>query len=68
VPLREFAMQEARYAMLARTDPERSDDLLALAQAAVDERWHFYEQLAGVERTVPHIDPPVAVTVRSSDA
>jgi pyruvate-ferredoxin/flavodoxin oxidoreductase len=68
MPLREFAMREARYAMLARTDPERSESLLALAQAAIDERWHYYEQLAGVERSLPHVEPPVAATVRSPDA
>ena len=33
IPLREFALQEARYAMLARSDPERSHELLDLAQA-----------------------------------
>jgi len=27
---------------------------MALAQADVDERWRYYEQLAGVERSVPH--------------
>jgi hypothetical protein len=27
---------------------------MALAQADVEERWRYYEQLAGVERTVPH--------------
>jgi pyruvate-ferredoxin/flavodoxin oxidoreductase len=58
IPLREFALQEARYAMLARTDPERSERLLDLAQAAIDERWRFYQQLAEVERTVPHVEPP----------
>jgi hypothetical protein len=25
---------------------------MALAQADIDERWHYYEQLAGVERTM----------------
>ena len=65
VPLRDFAMQEARYAMLARTDPERSAELLSLAQAAVDERWHYYEQLADVERSIPHTDAPVNVVARS---
>jgi pyruvate-ferredoxin/flavodoxin oxidoreductase len=56
IPLREFALQEARYAMLARSDPDRSGHLLDLAQAAIDERWRFYEQLVGVERNVPHVD------------
>jgi pyruvate-ferredoxin/flavodoxin oxidoreductase len=56
ISLREFALQEARYAMLARSDPDRSGHLLDLAQAAIDERWRFYEQLVGVERNVPHVD------------
>ncbi|RUL85633.1 pyruvate:ferredoxin (flavodoxin) oxidoreductase [Tautonia sociabilis] len=53
LPFQEFAMKEARYAMLSRTDPRRADFLLRLAQRDIDERWHFYEQMAGVERTVP---------------
>jgi len=56
IPLREFAMQEARYGMLARSDKARSDQLLALAQVGIDERWHYYQQLAGVERAIPHVD------------
>jgi pyruvate-ferredoxin/flavodoxin oxidoreductase len=40
--------------MLERSDPQRAHHLMALAQADVDERWRYYEQLAGVERTVPH--------------
>jgi len=54
VPLREFLMSEARFAMLARSDPERAAQLHELAQADADERWRFYSQLADVERTVPH--------------
>ncbi len=56
VPLREFALQEARYAMLARSDPDRSKRLLDLAQVAIDERWRYYEQLVGVERRLPHLE------------
>jgi pyruvate-ferredoxin/flavodoxin oxidoreductase len=67
VPLRDFAMQEARYAMLARTDPGRSEQLMSLAESAIHERWRYYEQLASVERTIPQLDPPVAVALRSSD-
>ena len=40
--------------MLERTDPKESRRLLALAQADAAERWRLYEQLAEVERTVPH--------------
>jgi pyruvate-ferredoxin/flavodoxin oxidoreductase len=54
LPLRDFAREEARFAMLERSDPDRAHHLMALAQADVDERWHYYEQLAGVERSVPH--------------
>jgi pyruvate-ferredoxin/flavodoxin oxidoreductase len=50
IPLREFAMKEARFSMLARSDPARSAMLMGLAQAEIDERWHYYEQLAGLER------------------
>jgi pyruvate-ferredoxin/flavodoxin oxidoreductase len=57
IPLREFALVEARYAMLARSDPKRSASLLDAAQEDIDERWHYYEQLAGVERAIH----PVAV-------
>jgi pyruvate-ferredoxin/flavodoxin oxidoreductase len=59
IPLQDFAMQEARFSMLARSDPDRSATLMARAQQEIDERWHYYEQLAGVERHVP--DPDVRV-------
>ena len=49
----DFAQAEARFAMLERSDPQRARHLLALAQADADERLRFYEQLAGLERTVP---------------
>ncbi|HVW31156.1 MAG TPA: pyruvate:ferredoxin (flavodoxin) oxidoreductase [Acidimicrobiia bacterium] len=58
IPVADFAAGEARFAILARTDPEAARSLLALEQADVDERWRYYEQLAGVARTVPHADAP----------
>ena len=48
----EFVKKEARYAMLARTKPERSEMLLAQAQQDITARYQFYEQLAGVSRAV----------------
>ena len=48
---KEFAMKEARFAMLARSKPQESDRLLALAQDDINTRWEFYEQLAGVTRS-----------------
>ena len=53
IPLREFRESETRFAVLERTAPQRAAELDALAQADVDERWHYYEQLGGVERSVP---------------
>ena len=60
IPLRDFALKEARFSMLARSDPARSAELLDLAQQDIDERWHYYEQLAGLERAVhePHRTVP----------
>jgi pyruvate-ferredoxin/flavodoxin oxidoreductase len=59
IPLKEFALKEARFSMLARSDPARSAELLDLAQQDIDERWHYYEQLAGVERSLHHAYRPV---------
>jgi pyruvate-ferredoxin/flavodoxin oxidoreductase len=50
--LEEMLRTEARYAVLERSNPERARVLRELAQADVDERWRYYEQLAGVERVV----------------
>jgi pyruvate-ferredoxin/flavodoxin oxidoreductase len=58
---------ETRFAILQRTHPERAAELAALAQADADERWHYYQQLAGIERTVPHVhlDPDIVPEVES---
>ena len=47
----DFAMTEARFAMLARANPEAADELMTLAQRDIDDRWHLYEQMVEVERT-----------------
>ncbi len=67
LPLREFAASEARFAMLERTNPAQARRLLALAQADVDERWRLYEQLARVERTVPHAQAPAVPPTGEGD-
>jgi pyruvate-ferredoxin/flavodoxin oxidoreductase len=59
IPLKRFTEKEARYAMLARTDPDRAERLRREAQDDVDARWHLYEQLAGVERGVQHEPEPL---------
>jgi pyruvate-ferredoxin/flavodoxin oxidoreductase len=53
LPLADFQTKEARFAMLARSRPAEYERLRALAQADAEERWHLYEQLAGVERQAP---------------
>ncbi len=58
LPVKEFAGQEARFAMLARTAPDRFSTLMEDSQTDVDERWRLYEQLAGVERTAPDLPEP----------
>ena len=68
IPIADFVAREARFAVLHRTNPERAAELATLAQADADERWRYYQQLAGIERTVPHIhqpDPEIVPDVES---
>ncbi len=58
IPIAEFAAGETRFAILGRTHPERAAELATLAQKDADERWHYYQGLAGIERTVPHLERP----------
>ncbi len=55
MPVSEFVADETRFAILARTQPERAAELAKLAQADVDERWRYYEQLAAMHRSIPHV-------------
>jgi pyruvate-ferredoxin/flavodoxin oxidoreductase len=55
ISVRDFVATEARFGILRRTHPERAERLLDLAQADVDERRRYYEQLALMARTVPHV-------------
>jgi len=68
IPIAAFVANETRFAVLKRTNPERAAELALLAQEDADERWRYYEQLAGIERTVPHIhrpDPAILPEVES---
>ena len=49
IPVREFTASETRFAILARTHPDRAAELADLVQADADERWRYYEQLAGLQ-------------------
>ncbi|HLN11925.1 MAG TPA: thiamine pyrophosphate-dependent enzyme, partial [bacterium] len=46
VPLRAYAYNELRYKALAQNRPEEAADLLAQAQAAVNEKYRLYENMA----------------------
>jgi pyruvate-ferredoxin/flavodoxin oxidoreductase len=50
----DLAAQEGRFAMAIRSNPEHAEKLIALAQQDVDNQWHYYEQMAGVERDFAH--------------
>jgi pyruvate-ferredoxin/flavodoxin oxidoreductase len=56
IPVKDFVATETRFAILQRTNPERAAELAALSQADINERRRYYEQLAGVRRSVPHIE------------
>jgi pyruvate-ferredoxin/flavodoxin oxidoreductase len=52
-PLAEWAAKEGRFAVLARSQPERAEALMKLAEADAKARRFHYEQLAGMHREVP---------------
>lgn len=46
IPLQQFAYQEARYSMLARSNPAAARELLKSAQADVNRTWFVYQNRA----------------------
>jgi pyruvate-ferredoxin/flavodoxin oxidoreductase len=61
LPYADFARSEARFSMLARANPERSRELVDLAQQDVDSRWQYYRQLADVHRAAPGLAGDVTI-------
>ena len=55
--VRDFEREETRFSVLERTDPDRAEYLQSLSQSDIDERWHYYEQLVGLERVMPTEHP-----------
>jgi pyruvate-ferredoxin/flavodoxin oxidoreductase len=49
VPYRQFVESETRFGMLWYAEPGRAEALLKEAEAEVRERYHRYEQLAGLD-------------------
>src|ERR1700689_2422444 len=66
IRLKEYAYREARYTMLARSNPELARDLLKEAQDDVEPQWRVYSALAGMpgRGETPHIAPPEATEVK----
>ncbi len=48
--LEDFAYKELRYSVLTQGDREAAAQMMRQAQAAVDERFRVYEDLAGAGR------------------
>ena len=60
IRLKEYAYREARYTMLARSNPELAAKLLAEAQDDVEREWRVYSARATMpgRGETPHIAPP----------
>ncbi len=52
----EVAGKEARFAMLARSDPATAERLFAMAQNDIDERWNLYEQFSDIDRVITDVE------------
>jgi pyruvate-ferredoxin/flavodoxin oxidoreductase len=52
----EFAKKEARFAMLARINPDHAEELMERAQQDIDDRWHLYEQMVTIHRTAEYAE------------
>ncbi|WP_367026147.1 pyruvate:ferredoxin (flavodoxin) oxidoreductase [Methylococcus sp. ANG] len=59
IKLKDYAMNELRYRMLARAHPAESEHLMALAQQAVDQKWETYEEMAS--RSGAHFHPDASL-------
>jgi len=51
IPLKQYAYQEARYTMLARSNPEAARELLRMAQDDVERQWRVYANRAAMAGT-----------------
>jgi pyruvate-ferredoxin/flavodoxin oxidoreductase len=49
IPYRDFVQSETRFNMLWHTHPEDAERFLAQAQQEVNHRYHYYQQLAGLD-------------------
>ncbi|WP_017365058.1 pyruvate:ferredoxin (flavodoxin) oxidoreductase [Methylococcus capsulatus] len=59
IKLKDYAMNELRYKMLAHSRPAESERLMALAQQVVDQKWETYEEMAS--RSGAHFHPDASL-------
>ena len=59
IKLKDYAFNELRYKMLARSHPVESEHLMGLAQQVVDQKWQIYEEMAS--RSGSRFHPDVSV-------
>jgi pyruvate-ferredoxin/flavodoxin oxidoreductase len=60
IRLKEYTYREARYTMLARSNPDLAAELLVEAQDDVERQWRVYSARAAMpgRSETPHIAPP----------
>lgn len=58
ISLKEYRMNESRYQILQRSDPEAAEEILQQAQHVAERKWQLYEELAtrGQGTVAPHIE------------
>jgi pyruvate-ferredoxin/flavodoxin oxidoreductase len=67
IPLKQYAYQEGRYTMLARSDPASARELLNLAEEDVRRQWYEYASRAAMAgREAPQAPKQETVTSSAS--
>jgi len=58
IPLEEYRMNEARYQVLQRSDPDTAAEILEQAQHVAERKWQLYEELATRKQgsVAPHME------------
>ena len=64
IKLKDYAFNELRYKMLSRSHPVESEQLMALAQKVVNQKWEIYEEMASGSGARFHPDASVKQTTK----
>jgi pyruvate-ferredoxin/flavodoxin oxidoreductase len=54
VSVEEYAYNETRYSMLVKSDEQRAEELIKLAQKDAEKRWTLYQQMAAMHYNGDH--------------